>query len=112
MLTCNSGSSESRLSLWKNFREEITPLDTAVQIQKVAKFFQQTPIGTRSLDFYTPSTWPTPWEILYNGTYCPNSISLLIYYSLVLLPKFDRKVDIWLIEDSTDRFLVPVLEDQ
>ena len=112
MLTQQSGSKEDRLSLWKGFRDSIKELDTDQQIEEVAKFFSKTPISSRNVDFYTPSSWPTPWEILHTGDFCFSSISLLMYYSLDLLDTFDRDLQIWLIDTTEDRFIVPVVDSK
>lgn len=112
MIAYQTSSAEERTSVWREFRTGLNGLTTDEQILAVAKFFSTAPFGARTLDFYTPATWPTPWEILYHSTYCRNSISLLIYYSLKLIPRFDRNVDLWLIDDGEDRFIVPVLDGQ
>lgn len=112
MLTFYAHSPEERLSLWRSFRESIKDSPQEMKLQKVATFFARTPIGARSLDYYTPSTWPIPWEILYHGSYCTNSISLLIYYSLVLFPEFNDNAEIWLINDGENDYLLPVVDDQ
>jgi hypothetical protein len=112
MIAYQTSSAEERTFAWREFRKSIEHLTIDEQISEVAKFFSTVPIGARSLDFYTPSTWPTPWEILFHETYCQNTISLLIYYSLKLIPNFNKKVDLWLIDDEEDRFIVPVINDQ
>jgi hypothetical protein len=105
----NNLSSQQRCDLWKDFRNQIASLDKEQQKESVADFFRDVPIGTRSIDFYTPEAWPLPWEILYYEEFCENTISLLIYYTLKLL---DHDVAIWLIDDGSDRFLVAVVDNQ
>jgi hypothetical protein len=112
MLTDQASFPEQRLSLWKTFRDEIKNLTTQEQLNRVAEFFARTPIGSRSLDYYTPESWPDPWEILYHRTFCQNSISLLIYYTLVLLPQFELETEIWLVDTKEDRFLIVVADGQ
>lgn len=112
MIAYQTSSAEERTSVWREFRKGLNGLPTDEQIHEVAKFFSTAPFGARTIDFYSPSTWPTPWEILFHGSYCQNSISLLIYYSLKLIPEFDRTVDLWLIDDGEDRFVVPVVDGQ
>jgi hypothetical protein len=67
------------------------------------------PIGSRSLDYYIPNTWPSPWEILFRGTFCHSSISLLIYYTLVMIDQ-DFDVELLLIDDGDDRYLLPLID--
>lgn len=107
----NNSTPEERITMWRNFREEIRDLTKEEQLNKVAKFFAKFPVGARSVDFYTPESWPTPWEILYHKEYCASSVSLLMYYTLkIILPEND--VSIVLIDDDKDRFLVPVVENK
>jgi hypothetical protein len=105
----NSSSPEDRIIKWREFREEIRDLPKQEQLNRVAAFFANVPVGARSIDFYTPSTWPSPWEILYHKEYCASSISLLIFYTLEVLLK-DSELSIVLIDDGRDRFLVPLVD--
>jgi hypothetical protein len=104
--------SDERLRLWKNLRNDIQVLPTGEQLNEVAKFCSYMPIGSRTLDFYTPDSWPTPWEILYNGTWCTNSISLLIFYTLSLSLDSNVKIELILVDDNSDRYLLPLIGDQ
>ncbi len=69
------------------------------------------PFGARTLDYYTPGDWPTPWEILFHGTFCTSSISLLMYYTFELLHT-DHRIELYLIDDGADMYLLPVIDDQ
>ena len=95
--------------MWKEFREEIIGADDEDLLNKTAQYFASVPVGTRCIDYYTPSSWPTPWEILYEKLFCTNSISLLIYDTLSLTLG-EARVEIILIEDDKDRFLVPLVD--
>ena len=112
MLTYQIDTPERRLSAWKEFRDKLVQLTPDEQLDEVASFFSKTPIGSRSLDFYTPDTWPTPWEILYDSLYCQSSISLLMYYTLLYMNSFKDRIHLCLIDDGEDRYLVPVIDDQ
>ena len=109
MSSWNCSTPEERIARWKKFRDTINGEDEEVLLNNVAQFFADVPVGARSLDFYTPESWPTPWEILYHKLFCANSISLLIYYTLTLVLDEDR-VELILIDDDTDRFIVPLLD--
>lgn len=108
MRNWNNISSQDRIILWRKFREDIK--SDVKYIPNICKFFQDFPIGGRSLDFYNPKSWPTPWEILHHGTFCKNSISLLVYYTIKLIDE-DVDVKMFIIDDSDDRFIVPVIND-
>jgi len=101
---------DERLRLWKNLRKDIQELDLEQKLAKVAEFCSRMPIGSRSLDYYSPADWPTPWEILYHGSFCTSSISLLIFYTLTLVSD-ELDVQLELIEDSSGVYLIPVIED-
>jgi hypothetical protein len=109
MSSWNCSTPEERIARWKEFRDTISNEDEDVLLNSIAQFFADVPVGARSIDFYTPESWPTPWEILYHKLFCANSISLLIYYTLTLVLDEDR-VELILIDDDTDRFIVPLLD--
>lgn len=106
----NGVSGDERLLLWKKFRLDIQGKQLEERLECISKFYANMPYGGRSVDYYTPKNWPTPWEILYHGSFCVSSISLLIFYTFVLVDN-DTKADIYLIEDNTGVYLVPVIND-
>lgn len=106
----NTIPNEERLRLWKKLRDDITGLSLDKQLAGVSKFCSQMPIGSRSIDYYTPDDWPTPWEILFHGSFCTSSISLLMYYTLTLVDP-TQKVELYLVEDPDGVFLLPVIND-
>ena len=108
MLTDQINSPQERLSLWKDFRDSLSDSTAEEQLNSTVAFFSRTPISSRCLDYYTPNTWQTPWEILYHGKYCQSSISVLMYHTLHFFPAFRDTVELWLIDDGNDRYLVPV----
>ena len=109
MSSWNCSTPEERIARWKDLRDTINGEDEAVLLNNVAQFFADVPVGARFVDFYTPESWPTPWEILYHKLFCVNSISLLIYYTLTLVLD-EARVELILIDDNTDRFIVPLLD--
>lgn len=102
---------EERLAEWKRLRGEISDSTFDKQINGVVKFCSKMPIGSRSLDYYTPASWPTPWEILYYGTFCQSSISLLMIYTLKL-SQINQKKELHLIEDDTGLYLLPIIDNK
>jgi len=112
MSNWNCSSPEERIKKWKDFRDENKGLPRQKLINNVAEFFADMPTGARALDFYDPDTWPTPWEILYHKLYCQNTVSLLIYHTLHILLEDPADLKIILIDDTRNRFLVPILEDK
>lgn len=100
-----------RLEEWRSFRNKNNDTDSLTVLENTASFWASAPLGSRTLDFYTPDQWPDPWEILHNGTFCQNSVSLLIYYSLVLID-IDETLELILIDDSSDRYLAVLVDDK
>ncbi len=105
----NNSTAEERIAKWRELREHISNLTEEEQINNIAEFFATVPIGSRCIDFYTPESWPNPWELLYHKLFCTNSISLLIYHTLCVSLDKDR-VEILLVETKEDRFLLPVVD--
>lgn len=105
----NNSTPEERIEKWRNFREGLDGLPEEELLNNVAEFFSTVPIGARSIDYYTPESWPNPWELLYHKLFCTSSISLLIYHTLYVALGKDR-VEIVLVETKDDRFLLPLVD--
>lgn len=112
MITCQSASVEDRLREWRGFRTGLGYVEGDDRIRLVVNYFAQAPYGSRTLDYYSPTTWPSPWEILHNESYCKSSLSLLMYYTLNMSEEFSDPLELWLIDDGEDRYLVPVISNQ
>lgn len=107
----NTIPNEEKLRLWKKLRTDINDLSLTEKLEEIAKFCSRIPYGSRTIDYYTPSEWPSPWEILFYGSFCTSSISLLMYYTLILTTH-DVNVELWLVEDQDGMFLLPIIENQ
>ena len=107
----NTIPNEERLHLWKKLRDDIAILPLSEQMSHVAKFCARMPFGSRTIDYYSPENWPTPWEILFHGSFCTSSISLLMFYTLEILNP-DLEIELHLVEDTDGLFLLPIIEDQ
>jgi hypothetical protein len=104
-------ASEERLRLWKNFRDGLNTSSQETRLTEVAKFCFDIPYGTRTLDYFSPVDWPTPWEILFYGSFCTSSISLLIFYTLTMIDN-PEIVELYLVEDDDGQYLLPVIDNQ
>ena len=107
----NNLSSSERLSRWKELRNEVQTLDQKGQLKAIAKFFGKLPYAERTIDYYTPDTWPSPWDILYRNELCQSSIALLMYYTLDLCD-FSGEYELVLINDAIDTFLLIRIDNQ
>jgi len=98
-----------RLRLWKDLREDLKEKDLEYQLTAVAKFCSQIPFGSRTLDYYSPQDWPTPWEILFYSSFCTSSISLLMFYTLSMV-QANATLELYLVEDVDGLYLLPVID--
>lgn len=103
-------SDEERLHLWKELRDSLREKSLTQQLTEVASFCKSIPRGARSIDYYSPEDWPTPWEIFYHGLFCRNSVSLIIFQTLALISEED--IELWLVKDNNGDYLLPVINDK
>ena len=75
-------SYEDRLLFWRDFR---SGLETSSDpIQETIDFYNQAPMCLLAADPFTPSSWPTAWELLEENNYCSFVKILAICYTLQL----------------------------
>lgn len=75
---------QGKLAAWRNWRNSIKELDTDSAYQEVATWWKFVPLVNRLVDPWRQDTWPDPWTLIGNGSFCPNAQGLGIFYSLVL----------------------------
>lgn len=81
MFTKTQNSSE-RLSAWRTFRQTF-PLNGTTD--DVINAFSKIKLERRIIDYYTPSSWPTPFEIVSEGWFCQSGLTLVIASTLINL---------------------------
>lgn len=108
-MSWNNTPNDERLRLWKKLRSDINGQQLDQQLTLVSAFFANMPFGARSIDYYTPADWPTPWEILYRGTFCTSSISLMMFHTFELLHE-NHVIELYLVEDESI-YLLPVIDN-
>ena len=79
---------EQRLAAWRSFRSTLE--DHQDPIQAVIDFYNQAPIVKYQCDPYDRNTWPSPWEIIQENTYCGFVKILAICYTLQLTDVFSK----------------------
>lgn len=107
----NNIKNEERLFLWKKHRDEVKGLSLETQLNEIAEFCADMPYEARTIDYYSSADWPTPWEILYYGTFCLSSISLLMFYTIRNIRQ-DVNIELFLIDDKEDVYLIPVIDSR
>lgn len=103
----NSSTAQQRIDSWAEFRERIRAYDFDRQLDEVAKYFGDCPIGSRQIDYYIPESWPSPWEILHHGDYCRSTTGILMYDTLKIVNR-NTTIDLCLIDDMGDIYLAPL----
>ena len=81
MFTKTQNSSE-RLAAWRRFRQEFPANGTE---QNVIDAFAKIKIERRILDYYTPESWSTPFEIVSDGEFCQSGLTLVLASTLINL---------------------------
>lgn len=76
--------SKERLTLWKNFRQLINSLPLGEAIQHTNNFWHACPFSPYYLDPALPESWPDPWQLIIENTYCDLAKCLGIVYTLHL----------------------------
>ena len=71
-----------RLAVWRKFRQDFSQNGT---IENVIDAFSTVKIERRNIDYYTPESWPTPFEIVNEGMFCQSGLSLVIASTLIQL---------------------------
>lgn len=99
----NALSSDEIIAEWKEFRAGIDP---NVALAEIADYFFDVPIGTRCIDYYSPDTWLSPWDILYFKVFCRSNVTLLMYYTLMFADVPEYEAELMLIDDFADVYLV------
>jgi len=69
--------SDSRLFEWRTIRQA-----NYNTIQDVLEVFADIKVLPRYLDYYTPKSWPSPFEIVSEGYFCQSGITLVLLATL------------------------------
>jgi len=71
-----------RLAVWRKFRQEFPTNGT---VDDVVKAFSEVKVDRRNIDYYTPESWPLPFEIVSEGMFCQSGLTLVLASTLVNL---------------------------
>jgi|TARA_B100000035_G_scaffold310546_1_gene318534 hypothetical protein len=77
-----------RLELWRNLRTKIETASSPFDI--VFDFWNSVPTDSISADPYDKNSWPDPWEMIKENTYCEFGKILAIMYTLQLTERFSQ----------------------
>jgi hypothetical protein len=76
---------DTRLQSWYNLRGQLKNLTLSEQCILVDNWWQKAPLVTHYLHQSEISTWPGPWELLVENTYCTLARGLGMCYTLLLI---------------------------
>lgn len=79
---------EDRLKVWHDFRESLS--NSRDPIQDTINFWNRAPLVSRNIDPYDPETWPDPWEMIEENSYCEYTKILAMAYTLKLSKTFEN----------------------
>lgn len=71
-------SPSDRLRIWRDIRQQ-----DFLTAEDLVKQFQDIKIVSRYLDYYTPKSWPSPFEIVSEGYLCQTGVTLLLTATLI-----------------------------
>jgi len=76
---------EDRLIQWSILREEAKNLSLESSLNKINRWWQQTPWTPYHLHWDDQETWPNPWELLSDNLFCDLARSLGIVYTTIMI---------------------------
>ena len=79
---------EERMTLWREFRSSLE--GSPDPIQEAIDFYSHAPPCRLATDPFDRQTWPNPWELLEENTYCAFVKILAICYTLQLTDVLKR----------------------
>ena len=77
---------EDRIRVWPDFRASLS--SDPNPIQSAIDFWNQAPYAIRNIDPYDNGTWPDPWQMIEENSYCEYTKTLAIVYTLQLTDLF------------------------
>lgn len=103
-------SYDTRIQGWYDLRTQVKELPIQEQCIEIDKWWQKAPLVNHHLHILDTESWPNPWELLAENTYCTVARAAGMCYTLLLL----GITDIQLVEarDEQAEDVVLVLVDR
>jgi hypothetical protein len=90
-----------RVATWQKFRKDLEASEDP--IQDTISAYASLPLVSIHTDPWTRESWPNPWELIDENTYCDYCIILGICYTLQLTERFkDSKFEIHIAIDRSE----------
>ena len=90
---------DERLESWKSIRNALKDLDESEALQLVAEYWAQAPMLKMAYDPALPDEWPSPWEMVSDGDWCPYSVATGMEFTLRLAGWAPERMQILHIRD-------------
>ena len=105
---------DERLAEWREFRKTISEIPDDEKFLHVAKYWAQTPIKNIAYDIEDLGSLPTPWEMMYEGEWCRNSIAIGMEFTLRFAGIDENRMELRQIIDPTisDMMLALVIDEK
>jgi hypothetical protein len=101
---------ETRLNSWYNLRSTLEHSDTKTKCVEIDKWWQNAPLVNHHLHILDSESWPGPWDLLVENTYCTVARALGMCYTLHLMNIND--IDLVEAIDMQGEDMVLVLVDR
>ena len=93
----------SRLESWNSLRQRCQNLPAQSALENINAWWFRAPWRPYYLHWDDQNSWPDPWQLLSDDTYCELARGLGILYTITLLDRADlAPVDLILTHDSAN----------
>ena len=89
---------QQRLSIWREYK------NGRPSLKNVLQYINRIETKPRTFDYFTPGTWPTPWEVLEAEMFCMSGKAILLYHTLAQLEYIDTKNVRWIVAENKEIF--------
>tara|TARA_B100000749_G_C18356709_1_gene435695 strand:- start:106 stop:564 length:459 start_codon:yes stop_codon:yes gene_type:complete len=100
---------EDFMALWRKMRVDLPVLSAEELGSHLREKFARFPIETgKTLDPYSPSNWPSPWEQITDSLFCSCGLGVFLYYTISLSESYaDDDFGIYYVEkEGYDRIVI------
>jgi len=104
-----------RFQQWHSFRNSLDhELSDTQQLLSVAEYWGKCPVVQFYVDWDTPSSWLSPWQLIYDGSLCPSGIAICMYHTLINNKdgRWKSRAKLQLMKDKTQGIFLVVKIDE
>ena len=95
---------EDRLRSWREFRTTLESLPLEQALAQTAEFWARAPFVPYNLDPMLPQTWPNPWMLISENSYCDVAKCLGIVYTISLTTHKTAGIEFRVYRDTTTKY--------